>query len=412
MNKKIKVLFISDDIRLNTGVGIQARKLLTGLAKTGRYEVINAGCALNHRDLNPVKYEDVLIYPIRSSRGQGDKNIIRFLISREKPDIIVPFGDPRFFFYIFEMDDEIREKSKIAFYHTWDNEPFPKYNLPYYQACDYLIFISKFSHDLISPKVNIPSYMIQHGYDEEEFYPLEKEEIQKEREYLRSLTPLPKLDFVIFWNNRNISRKRLGDVLIIFKEFQKKYPNSILLVNTDPIDFEGIDIMKFQKDLENDNLPFVFNFTKIDSKDLNKFYNIADVTLNIAHSEGFGLCVGESLLAETPVIATRTGGMTEQLEDTVSNMQFGKLLLPDARYLYGVPGASYIYQDFVSQNQVLETLEEVYKNKNQYRELGKKGRQFIIGNLSIEKTIQKWDKTLLEINNKLSEFQRIKTYVA
>ena len=44
MDKKIKVLFICDDIRLNTGVGIQARKLLTGLQKTGKYEVVNAGC--------------------------------------------------------------------------------------------------------------------------------------------------------------------------------------------------------------------------------------------------------------------------------------------------------------------------------------------------------------------------------
>ncbi len=410
MNKKIKVLFICDDIRLNTGVGIQARKLLTGLQKTGKYEVVNAGCALNHRDLNPVMYEDILIYPVNTKRNADDKNVIRFLISKEKPDIIVPFGDPRFFFYLFEMDDEIREKSKIVFYHTWDNEPFPKFNIPFYKACDYLVFISKFSYNLISPNVDTPSYLIQHGYDKEEFYPLSKEEIQKEREHLRSLTNLEKLDFIIFWNNRNISRKRPGDVLMIFKRFLKDHPNSVLFMHTDPIDMEGIDIIKFQKDLGNENLPYIFNFNKINSKDLNLFYNAADITLNIAHSEGFGLCIGESLLAGTPVIATKTGGMTEQLRN--ENQTFGELIEPVVRTLYGVPGASYIYQDYVSHSQVLNALDHIYENKNYYKELGKKGREFIINNLSIDKTIQKWDFALTEIFQNPSTYKRIKTYAA
>ena len=55
-----KVLFIADDIRLNTGVGIQARKLLKGLAKTGKYEVVELGCASNHKDLTPRKEDNVL----------------------------------------------------------------------------------------------------------------------------------------------------------------------------------------------------------------------------------------------------------------------------------------------------------------------------------------------------------------
>ncbi|MCK9471482.1 MAG: glycosyltransferase family 4 protein [Bacilli bacterium] len=410
MDKKIKVLFICDDIRLNTGVGIQARKLLTGLNKLEKYEVVNAGCALNHRDLNPVKYEDISIYPVNVGKDFDTKNVIRFIVSKERPDIIVPFGDPRFFYYLFEMDDEIRERSKIAFYHTWDNDPFPKFNVPFYKACDYLVFISKFSYNLISPNVDIPSYLIQHGYDKNEFYPLEEDIIQKEREHLKKLTNLEKLDFVIFWNNRNISRKRLGDVLVIFKKFQESHPNSVLLVNTNPIDMEGIDIIRFQKELGHENFPFVFNFNKVSSKDLNLFYNTADVTLNIAHSEGFGLCVGESLLAETPVIATKTGGMTEQLSN--NNEEFGKLLPPAVRNLYGIPGASYIYQDYVSHEQVLDALEDAYKNRGFYKTLGKKGRTFIIENLNIEKTIQKWDDVLLEISQKPTTYKRIKTFVA
>lgn len=412
MDKKIKVLFICDDIRVNSGVGIQARKLLIGLNKTGKYEVINAGIALNHPRLDPVKFEGVLIYPVNSGKNIENKNIIRFIISKEKPDIIIPFGDPRFFFYLFEIDDEIREKSKIVFYHTWDNDPFPKFNVPLYKACDYLIFISKFSYDLISPNVDIPSYLIQHGYDDEEFYPLAVEEIQKERNHLKKLAGLEKLDFVIFWNNRNIARKRLGDVLVIFKEFQKNHPNSVLFMNTNPVDMEGIDILKFQKDLNHENLPYIFNFQKVNSKDLNRFYNAADVTINIAHSEGFGLCVGESLLTGTPVIATKTGGMGEQLrnENHLNKETFGILLDSDVRNLYGVQGAPYIYQDYVSHSKVLDALNKVYQQPGYFKSLGNSGREFIIQNFSITKTIHKWDDTLTKINQTPSAFKRIKTY--
>ena len=43
------------------------------------------------------------------------------------------------------------------------------------------------------------------------------------------------------------------------------------------------------------------------------FYNIADVTINISDAEGFGLATLESLSCGTPIIATMTGGLQEQV---------------------------------------------------------------------------------------------------
>lgn len=421
-----KILCIADDIRLNTGVGIQARKLLKGLVKTGKYEVVEVGCALNHRDTTPVMDDGVLIYPLNIQREYGDRNSIRYIISKEKPDYIVPFGDPRFFGYLFQMDDEIRQHSKILFYHTWDNDPFPKFNLPFYDSCDALVMISKFSYDLIKPNVKTPTYLVQHGYDPTEFFPLPDTDVEKERENIKKMVNLQNLDFIVFWNNRNISRKRPGDVLMAFKEFQKTHPNSLLFMNTDPIDMEGIDILQFQRDLNFEGVPIIYNFSRIPSSKLNLFYNIADVTLTITHSEGFGLCVGESLCAGTPVIATKTGGMTEQMSyiketdnlkipkehvrEFDTEVVFGQLMEPKVRNLYGVPGASYIYQDYVSQAQVVEALNNAYENRKKLKEIGKQAREFIIQNLHTDKVIQKWDEVLTEIDSTPSTYKKIKTF--
>ena len=41
---------------------------------------------------------------------------------------------------------------------------------------------------------------------------------------------------------------------------------------------------------------------------MNFLYNIADVTINIASNEGFGLATCESLMSGTPIIVNVTGG--------------------------------------------------------------------------------------------------------
>ena len=47
-------------------------------------------------------------------------------------------------------------------------------------------------------------------------------------------------------------------------------------------------------------------------KNLIYLYNIADVTVNMASNEGFGLSGAESLIAGTPIINNVTGGLQDQ----------------------------------------------------------------------------------------------------
>jgi len=436
MDKKIKLLVISDDIRIKSGVGIQCKKILTGLLKTGKYDIVELGGSLNIQVKSPEMIDGIKVY---STNGEsyGTEFQLRYLISIEKPDIILAFSDPRFFSYLFQMDNEIREHSKLIFYHTWDNDPFPKFNLPFYSACDGIVMISEFSHELMKSGgvecINIP-----HMQNAQEFYPLSKKEIDKEIHQLKQLVGLKDIDFIIFYNNRNLDRKRPGDVINIFTKFYKTHPNSVLLMNTSYVDPEGTDLGQLQKEFVEDNIPIIFSINKITSEKLNMFYNVADVTINIAYQEGFGLCVSESLLTGTPVIATQTGGMTEQMHQLIHHEEircdetglgcgeyvedkvFGVLIPPKVRNLFGVPGAAYIYKDFVSDEDVLFALEQMYSMKFQksqnndnismLEELGLRGREFISKKYNEETIIKKWDEYLTEMFNTPSSYKKVKLF--
>ncbi len=51
--------------------------------------------------------------------------------------------DPRYFVWLFSIENEIRKSIPIAYLNIWDNYPAPLYNKAYYEACDLLMGISK-----------------------------------------------------------------------------------------------------------------------------------------------------------------------------------------------------------------------------------------------------------------------------
>lgn len=424
--KKLKLLVVSDDIRMPSGVGIQANKLLRGLNRTGKYEIVEIAGSLLPQAPNPVLYEGIKLFP--TSDGYGNPNMLRAIVSQEKPDVVLCFSDPRFFQYLFMMDNELRSKAKVVFYHTWDNAPFPKYNLPWYSACDEIVMISRFSYELLSAN-GITATHIPHGIDPSEFYPLPDDIVNQERQHIINQSGKKDVKFIAFWNNRNITRKRPGDVIAIFNAFHKRHPDALLFMNTGAIDRDGTDLISIQQDLGTEAGAVMFNFQRIPTDKLNLLYNVADVTLNISYNEGFGLCVAESLAAGTPVIATRTGGIPEQMCNIIEHpevipegpdakgcqahteeVQFGECMPSIVTEMFGVPGMPYINRDFVSYDQVDNALERAYqstvKQDGAWKQKGEEGRDFIIQNFHIDRTVKQWDELLHRVHATPSSFRQ------
>jgi hypothetical protein len=155
MDKK-KILLLSDDLRMNSGVATMSRELVLGTLK--RYNWIQIAGAIQHPDKGKVINMDaasaqmsgvpdakVTIYPVD---GYGDENILFSIIDREKPDAIMHFTDPRFWGWLYALERQIRAKIPLVYYNIWDDVPYPMYNRPYYESCDCLMSISKQTYNI------------------------------------------------------------------------------------------------------------------------------------------------------------------------------------------------------------------------------------------------------------------------
>jgi len=145
---------------------------------------------------------------------------------------------------------------------------------------------------------------------------------------------------------------------------------------------------------------------------LAQVYNAADCTINISDAEGFGLATMESLACETPIIVNMTGGLQEQVTD--GEEWFGIGLQPTSKAVIGSQEVPYIYEDRLSQEVVVEALKKMYylwkDNKEEYEEMGKKGRQHVTNNYNFENFASSWEKALLEIYEKHGSWENRKNY--
>jgi hypothetical protein len=57
--------------------------------------------------------------------------------------------DPRFWGWLWEMENEIRPHMPMVYYHVWDNYPYPVYNKRFYDSNDMIVSISKVTHDIV-----------------------------------------------------------------------------------------------------------------------------------------------------------------------------------------------------------------------------------------------------------------------
>jgi hypothetical protein len=181
--KKIKILTLSDHPFSPSGVGTQTKYIIEGMLATGKYQFISFGGALKHQDYRPVKTnewgDDWVVYPVD---GYGTPEMIRSILRSEKPDILWFMTDPRFFGWLWQIENEIRPNVPMVYYHVWDNYPYPKFNKPFYDSNDVIATISKVTDDIVrtvSPEIEC--HYIPHAIPEDQFFPLPEEEVKKAR---------------------------------------------------------------------------------------------------------------------------------------------------------------------------------------------------------------------------------------
>ena len=367
------------------------------MLKTGKYRFFCLGGAIKHQDYRPVKTEewgeDFVIQPVD---GYGSPDMIRSIIRNEKPVMLWFMTDPRFWGWLWQMEDEIRPLLPMVYYHVWDNFPAPHYNSPWYKSTDVIACISKVTEQIVNDVVpeHGDVHYLPHTVDTVLFKKNENEEEVKARRELgfKSVDNIQDRT-IFFWNNRNARRKQSGSLLFWFKKFLDEvgHDQATLLMHTDPKDVHGQDLEHIIHHLGLDNGQVFLSRNKITPSELVVMYNIADCTISVSDAEGFGLATLESLSCETPIIATMTGGLQEQVTD--GENWFGIGLEPTSKAVIGSQEIPYIYEDRLSEEVVVDALKKMHNmSKEERAALGKAGREHVIKNYSPEQYAEQWEK--------------------
>jgi hypothetical protein len=453
-DQRKKILFLCDDIRMTSGISTIARELVIGTSH--RFNWINVGGAIQHPDngkrldisedtnkIMGIPDASVFIYPIN---GYGSPELIRQMMDIEKPDAIMFFTDPRYWTWLFQMENEIRKKVPMIYLNIWDDLPAPLYNKSYYESCDTLMAISKQTLNInklvLGDKAadKILKY-IPHGINEKIFFPINEFMVQetqaleaKKKAVFGDNTP----EFVVFYNARNIRRKSTSDLIAAYSIFcekigKEKAKKCALLMHTQVRDDNGTDLDAV-KDLlcDPEYVRVVFHDARVAANEVNWLYNMSDVTALISSNEGWGLSLTESLMAGKMIIGNVTGGMQDQMrfedengkwidfDENFCSNHFGTYkkhgdwavpVYPSNLSIVGSIPTPYIFDDRCDIRDVAKAIEEVYNlTPEERQQRGLNGRTWVQSDESMMSARRMSENVIECIEETFSNFKPRKSF--
>jgi len=196
-------------------------------------------------------------------------------------------------------------------------------------------FTSSWKKCLKDQGVNRPIDVILHGFEEDMYKILPRNEIRRNMK-------IPEEAFVFLNVNRNQPRKRYDILLMAFVELLLKYPNKpiflmcicdkgekggwwIFEIFHREMRLRGVNVDQFANRLMISSQDMVFR-----DEDINLFYNLADAGVNSADGEGWGLCNFEQMGLGIPQVVPNIGGLREFCKPTNS-------ILVEAKNRYYLP---------------------------------------------------------------------------
>ena len=420
-DQRKKILLLSDDMRLHSGIATMARELVIQTAH--HFNWVNLGGAMNHpdekkafdlsADINKqIGIEDANV-KLYATSGYGTADIVRELIRVEKPDAILHFTDPRYWTWLYDIEREIRQQMPLMYLNIWDDYPAPLYNKAYYECCDLLMGISK-------QTVNINKLVLEeaangkiieyvpHGINEEFFFPItpEYKNYDKYLEFKKTIFEGKEIEFVVFWNSRNIRRKSPGDVILAYRQFcdqigEEKAKKCALIMHTQAVDQNGTDLYAVRDAVcDPSYVNVLFSQDRLGAEQMNWLYNLADVSALISSNEGWGLSLTESMMAGTMIIGNVTGGMQDQMRfvddkgqwytpsfEVPSNhmatyLEHGEWavpVFPSNISLVGSVPTPYIHDDRCDFRDVADAIQRVYElSPEERKQKGQAGREWVL----------------------------------
>jgi D-inositol-3-phosphate glycosyltransferase len=357
-----KVLWYGDAC-CNTGFGRVTHSILDHLHKEHEVYVLGVNAVGD-----PHEYP-FTIYPAATVNAPDRHGLTRIpeIIDKVKPDVVIALGDIWVLNQAWERAQFLKDTHKFKFfgYFPVDSQSYCEdmlRNIPHWDLA--ITFSVGSAERLLDHGVTIKKLgVIPHGVDIGRFSPMSKDKARDE-------LGIPKDKFVVFNGNRNQPRKRIDLTIQAFAKFAQDKPDTMLYLHMGLKDL-GWDIMPlFRHEMERRGLPaenrLVLTSNSMSYNDappdelLNKIYNAADVGLNTADGEGWGLVSFEHASCRKPQVVPRHTvcqdiwegvGMTADISTWVYDKDLG------------------VERGLVNTDHVADMLTELYTNKNTYNEV-------------------------------------------
>lgn len=340
--RKKKILFCSEASWLSTGYSVYTKEVLNRLSQIDEFEVAELACYADRNDPNiqktpwkvfpnkPLKTDpQYQSYSSNPTAQFGDQTFNEVLLDYQ-PDIVMDIRDP--WMWEFEQRSPFREFFHWALMPTVDAEPQADQWINMFKSADSVFAYTEFGRDTILSQCDQIKFVdVASPAASEAFFPVEDKGAHKES------MGLNKDSFIVGTVMRNQRRKLYPDLMEAFKTFleQEQKDNIYLYLHTyypdvgweipDLIQRYGLSsrvLMTYKcKKCNKISVDFFQNsvtvcnsckslsnqlvgiHNHIDETDLAKVYNVFDIYVQYANSEGFGMPQVEAAYCALPVLS-------------------------------------------------------------------------------------------------------------
>lgn len=421
-NRKKKILFISEAAYLNTGYAKYSKEVISRIHKTGKYEIAEFSIYGSYNDPrrktipwknyanlpDPSNEAEVRAYSANAINQFGAWRFERVCLDFE-PDIVFTIRD--FWMDSFIYHSPFRKIFSWAWMPTVDASPQNQEWIDVFSDADYILTYSKWAKKILEQQggKSINTIGVASPSAAECFMPMDRKKIREDFGIKQDIN-------IIGTVMRNQRRKLFPALIEAFQKYLRLTgsKNTFLYLHTSFPDAgwaipqllhdseissrvlmtyvcdkcRGIDVSFFRDAKKVCKKCGSFSSTPasvgngIEDKDLAKIYNIFDLYVQCANSEGFGLPQVEAAACGTPIVATNYSAM----EDVVSNL--GAYGIKYSKYKELETGCDRAVPDI---DDIVSIFIDFFNKKN-HKEQREKTRNLFDSNYSWDKTANEWIK--------------------
>ena len=349
-----RVLFVSEAPWYSTGYSVYTNQVLQRLVKNSNIEYAQLAVYASNNDPN-IKAFPWKIYGNKPDKSHPNHNIYNISPSAQfgdftfndvlldfKPHIVIDIRD--WWMIEFQQRSPFRDFFKWAIMPTVDAEPQANQWVNTYASADAVFTYSEFGRDVLLGQCDKIRFIdVAPPAASESFYPVPD---KKQHKYDFGINPN---SIIVGTVMRNQKRKLYPDLFKSFREFlnESKYENCFLYCHTYypdigwdipalldehqlsnkvlftykckkcgkiTVDFFQ-DALQFCKGCQNFSNQLVGISNSIDDTELAKIYNLFDVYVQYANSEGFGMPQLEAAYCGVPVVSTYYSAMQSIIDN-------------------------------------------------------------------------------------------------